>query len=92
MSHFKILSSTSGSDGEKYAFAHLPYSVQEMGASCGKVKRKVHSVRVKWQVDTDTRERGCNVALMNATGRYILPQLIFLENKKQPVVHVKCTC
>jgi len=28
MLHFKILSSTSGSDGEKYAFAHLPYSVQ----------------------------------------------------------------
>jgi hypothetical protein len=28
MSHIKILSGTSGSDGEKYVFAHLPYSVQ----------------------------------------------------------------
>jgi len=28
MSHIKILFSTSGSDGEKYAFAYLPYSVQ----------------------------------------------------------------
>jgi len=43
-----------------------------MGASCGNVKRKVCFVRVKWQVDTDIRERGCNVALMNATGQCIL--------------------
>jgi hypothetical protein len=63
-----------------------------MGATCGNVKGKVCSVTVIWQVDADIRERGCNVALMNATGQYILPQLIFLENKKQPVIHVKCTC
>jgi len=28
MSHIKILFSTSGSDGEKYAFGYVPYSVQ----------------------------------------------------------------